>query len=1197
MKRFLSLERRSDTAVTPARRALAVTVASTVLASVAVLAAGPARAAAPVEIMPAAPLTAFNQPKGDPPPQTQIVPIDGNPDFTEALQITTTTAPSSAGLDGEYEITLGAEIAAAVQQGDAALATFWARSTQPIGSSGFGQASFIFERDGGSYKKSAVAPLKIGVQWQRFEFPFRISENYAPGDAHFQLWLGYGPQVLQIADVSVLDYGQGDPTGFPAVTYAGRESTAAWRSTAAARIEQYRKGDLKVDVVDPAGNPIANADVKVQMQDHAFDFGSASAAPWLTSDSPDGAKYRQVAATDFNSVALGNDLKWNYWENQAHRTQYTLPALEWLQQQGQTIHGHTLVWGSWGLMPPDVRNLAGDPAALRARIDGHVTDEVSALRGIVDEWDVVNEPYSEHNVTDILGANEIARWFTLADQADPQAKLYLNEYDLIEDNGWNLRKQDYIYNLLASLKAQGAPVDALGIQGHFTGLQLTAPEDLIPVLDRFAGLGLPIEITEFDVATDDEQLQADYTRDFLTLAFSYPEMIGVSSFGFWESNIWNPLVAYYRPDWTPKPNLLALRDLIYKQWWTNAAGKTAANGKYRVRGFQGDYLVTVTVNGIAKQVEVSMPTTAGAKVTVVADGIPGTVRADLGSKVLAGGFEHGTNGWTPIANATAPVSDAFGGGKAVRTAASGTAGSGLTQPVLDLTAGTNYTLAGWAKSSGPGNQCYVGVRGGPAPGTTSFQHTLNYRDETGYTQKVAAFTPPGGTGWAEVFLWQNPLSGGLTCTFDDVTLTPTVGTPPPPLAPPFVTPKLPGNLNTLVNGDAEGGSTSGWYCLGGCGGLSVVSSPVHGGSGALKVTGRSANWVGPAQGVTVGNNGRYDASAWVRLATPGSGTARIRLKVYTSSGERTIQFGSASVSDTGWTQIRASNIPVAFTGSFSRAELWIDTAAGTPDLLVDDMVFNVNASPPAGVDLLVNGDVENAAANWYCFSPCTASAVTSPVHTGGRALRASNRTYEWAGPAEGVQLTNGASYKTAAWIRLADGAPSTTALIKVKLQFTDGTSRSVPLASGTVTAGAWTMVTANNVPVSWTGTLSKAEWWISTTTGADDLYVDDAALQPAGADQTAFNPVVPRDLCVVQNSNNTHTAYFGYNNPNAFGLPVPVGGANAFTPAPADRGQPVAFLPFQRPRRAGITFPSASSATWHLGGQSITATANTPPCV
>ncbi|HEX6681758.1 MAG TPA: endo-1,4-beta-xylanase [Candidatus Limnocylindrales bacterium] len=1178
------------------RRLLSAGAAITLLGTAAVLIAGPARAAAPFEVMPAAPLPAFTQLKGNPPPQAQVVAAT-HPDFDQALQITTTSSPASSGLDGEYEIAIGAGIGSAVEQNDALLATFWARSIQPVSGIGAGEATFIFERDGGSHKKSANAPLKLSDQWQRFEFPFRVAEKYAPGEAHFQLWLGYGPQVLQIADVSVLDYGpEKNPAGFPAVTYAGREAGAQWRTPAADRIDRYRKGDLRVKVVDTGGRPVPGADVQVRMQRHAFDFGSASSAEWLVSDSPDGDRYRQIAGDDFNAAAFGNDLKWNYWENQAHRTRNTLPALEWLKDQGHTIHGHTLLWGSWGLMPPDVRNLANDPAALRARIDGHITDEVSTLKGLIEEWDVVNEPYSEHNVTDILGSAEIGRWFQLARQADPDALLYLNEYDLVEDNGWNLRKRAYIYNLLTSLLAQGAPIDALGIQGHFTGLQLTPPADLLPIIDQYAGLGLPVEFTEFDIATDDEQLQADYTRDFLTLAFSHPSVTGVNSFGFWESNIWNPLVAFYRPDWTPKPNLLALRDLVYRQWWTNAGGKTSGKGGYDVRGFQGEYLVTVTVNGIHKQVEVDMPTNAGADVTVIADGIQSTIREDLGSKILGGGFEHATNGWSPLATPATPVADAIGGEQGVRTAATQSTGSGLSQPVRGLVAGTGYLLAGWGRSSGPDNQCYIGVRGGPAPGTTSFQHTLNYRGETGYTQKVAAFTPPAGTNWAEAFVWQNPVAGGLTCSFDEVSVTETVGTAPGPLAPPFVTPKLPGNLNTIVNGDLETGTTNGFYCLGGCGGLTVTSDPVHSGSKALKVTGRTANWVGPAQGVTVGLNGRYDASAWVRLATPGTATAELRLKVWTSTGQVTIPLGSAAVSDTGWTRIRADNIPVTFTGSFSKAEFWVDTAAGTPDLLVDDVVFNVHATPPTGVDLLTNGDVENGGANWFCFSPCASSAVTSPLHTGGQALRATNRTYEWTGPAQGVQLTNNTGYKTSAWIRLADGAPPTTALIKVKLYFSDNTTATVPLASGTVTAGAWTQVHANDIQLGWTKTLTRADWWISTTSGADDLYVDDAALQPAGADETAFNRVVTRDVCVVDNTNGTFTAYFGYNNPNAFGLPVPIGPANTFGSAPVDRGQPVAFLPFQRPRRVAIEFAKKSSVTWQLGGQSATATASTTPC-
>jgi hypothetical protein len=181
-------------------------------------------------------------------------------------------------------------------------------------------------------------------------------------------------------------------------------------------------------------------------------------------------------------------------------------------------------------------------------------------------------------------------------------------------------------------------------------------------------------------------------------------------------------------------------------------------------------------------------------------------------------------------------------------------------------------------------------------------------------------------------------------------------------------------------------------------------------------------------------------------------------------------------------------------------------------------------------------------------------------------------------------------------VRLATGAAADTAQLQLKLTKTDGTVATVPLASAPVTASGWTNLAANNVPVSWTGTLAKAEWSVSTTAHADDLYIDDAALQPAGVEQTAFNQVQPTAACVVHNKfNKTYTAYFGYTNANNYYVPVVVGSDNAFSPGPADRGQTEFFLPYQRPRRVAVTW-NGSPLTWRLDGSSQTASAKSPTC-
>ncbi|MFD7155112.1 endo-1,4-beta-xylanase [Kribbella sp. NPDC059898] len=909
----------------------------------------------PAEVLPPDAVANFTEFKSLPSDATQQVSIVNNPNFDKALQIAVPNAPQSQGLDGEYEITLGVPAAATVTEGDAMVATVWARAI----SAGTGNAHLVFETDGSPYKKSLNAALRYGSEWQKFQFPFRAATTYTAGTstgAHLNLWLGYGVQTFQIAGVSVQDWGPGTPVGYPQVTYDGRDPNAAWRTAANARIDQYRKGSLNVSVVDPAGNPVTGATVSAVQQTSAFKFGAASDGAHLIGDPSGGisgndlTQYQTKYATLFNQGALGNNLKWNHWENPVERDTITMPALQWLREHGERIRGHNLVWPSWGYLPPDVTALQNDPAALRTRVDNHIVDEASTLAGIVDEWDVVNEPYSEHNLQDVLGPDELASWFRLAHQADPNAQLALNDYGLVENNGWENRHRDKVYAMVQSLKAAGAPIDVVGFESHFNGVQLTSPDDLMSIVDSFAGLGVKVAVTEFDVDTDDQQLQADYTRDFMTAMFSNPNVDQISNFGIWTKNIYNPRVALFNDDWSAKPNAQIVDNLINHQWHTSVSGPTTAAGTFGTRGFLGDYLVTVTVNGISKQVKVAMPTTAGASVQVIADGISTTVRTTQPNPIGDGDFESGTRGWTPLGTGPATAANAHSG----RTALALSPGSGVTQNLTGLTPGTSYLLSGWGRLNGGGTQCYVGVRGGATAGTPTFQYVLSYADERAYTQKLAAFTPPPGTTWMQAFAWENPNPVSTQCTLDDLAITPTDGTPPPAQGPPATTPYLP-TPSVLGNGSLENlSNTTGWYCLGTCT-LKNASTTPHAGIGDLSVTGRAETWTGPAQGVSVVNGRLYDSSAWVRTAS-GSDTALVSLKLTTSTGSTTLRLGTAPVDNTGWTQLSASNVQVAWTGTLTKAEWWISTSTGTGDLLVDDASF----APMAKSAPLSTGPAETA---------------------------------------------------------------------------------------------------------------------------------------------------------------------------------------------------------------------------------------------
>jgi len=90
----------------------------------------------------------------------------------------------------------------------------------------------------------------------------------------------------------------------------------------------------------------------------------------------------------------------------------------------------------------------------------------------------------------------------------------------------NVAQQNHYEETSRFLLRNNAPLTGLGFQGHFSP-PLTPPKTILRLLDRYSKLDLPIKITEFDVDTTDESLQADFTRDFLYAAFSHSSVSGI----------------------------------------------------------------------------------------------------------------------------------------------------------------------------------------------------------------------------------------------------------------------------------------------------------------------------------------------------------------------------------------------------------------------------------------------------------------------------------------------------------------------------------------------------------------------------------------------------------------------------------------------------------------------------------------------
>ncbi|MCL4202602.1 MAG: endo-1,4-beta-xylanase [Pirellulaceae bacterium] len=485
-----------------------------------------------------------------------------------------------------------------VAKGEVLLVRFSARAVARSPETDEAVLTVVFEQAGPPHRKSLSRTLEIPKDWQRFDLPFRADETLEIGRAQLGFQLGYDPQTIEIGGIQLLSFGpEMDLASLPTTrsTYEGQSPDAAWRAAAAQRIEEHRKGDLIVTVLDPSGSPVPGAQVEINMLRHAFAWGSAVTAELLTADTDDARKYRETVAKLFNRVVFENDLKWPNWERTEQR-QTLMDATVWLEDAGIEIRGHCLVWPSWRYLPKEVASLADNPAALRERVNGHVTEEASALRGRLAEWDVINEPYTNHDLMDVLGNEAMVEWFRLARQADPEVRLFINDYGILSARGRDAAHQDHYERTIRFLLEQQAPLEGIGLQSHF-GDDLTPPPRLVQVLDRFAQFGLPLLITEHDINIADEALQAEYTRDFLTAVFSHPAVAGVLTWGFWEGRHWRPQGAYFRRDWSVRPAGQVWLDLVHDQWWTRDSGATDASGQRKIRGFLGRYEVTATAEG------------------------------------------------------------------------------------------------------------------------------------------------------------------------------------------------------------------------------------------------------------------------------------------------------------------------------------------------------------------------------------------------------------------------------------------------------------------------------------------------------------------------------------------------------------------------------------------------------------------------
>lgn len=256
-------------------------------------------------------------------------------------------------------------------------------------------------------------------------------------------------------------------------------------------------------------------------------------------------RYSGVLSRHFNYLTAEYEMKWDPIERTRGDNDFRAAdaIVSYGQGNGMQIKGHALVWH--GSVPSWAGGLSS--SEFRAAFENHIRSVAEHFRGRVYAWDVVNEAVADDGsglrdtvFRQKLGDQYIADAFRLARQADPQALLFYNDY-----GGEGLtQKSNRIYDLVAGLRAQGVPIDGVGMQMHITASNPPSDASIASNMQRLAALGLLVNISEMDVRIRDlpSQTKLDTQKavyhSVTAVCVAEPRCDAITFWGFTDAHSW-----------------------------------------------------------------------------------------------------------------------------------------------------------------------------------------------------------------------------------------------------------------------------------------------------------------------------------------------------------------------------------------------------------------------------------------------------------------------------------------------------------------------------------------------------------------------------------------------------------------------------------------------------------------------------------
>jgi GH35 family endo-1,4-beta-xylanase len=291
-------------------------------------------------------------------------------------------------------------------------------------------------------------------------------------------------------------------------------------------------------------------------------------------------RYGGVLARHFNDLTAEYEMKWDAIEPTPGANAFGGgdAIVAYGLANGMQIKGHALIWH--GSVPGWVGGLSA--ADLRVAFESHIRSVAEHYRGRVRAWDVVNEAVAADGsglrdtvFRQKLGDQYIADAFRLARQADPRALLFYNDYG---GEGLN-QKSDRIYELVRGLRAQGVPIDGVGLQMHVTAASPPSAASIAANMSRLTSLGVSVNVSEMDVRIRDLpgllqarlDVQKSVYHSIVGVCVAEPRCDGVTFWGFTDAYSWinaqfgadDPLL--FDAQYAAKPAYYGVLDALWRR--------------------------------------------------------------------------------------------------------------------------------------------------------------------------------------------------------------------------------------------------------------------------------------------------------------------------------------------------------------------------------------------------------------------------------------------------------------------------------------------------------------------------------------------------------------------------------------------------------------------------------------------------------